>query len=111
MKAHHAFIRKVLLQKVMRKFALCDISPVYRAPFDFVMNVPGDKQVIVGSVAARDERCLEKRVEEIVSVSNVIGARPVLITERPRFSSNDLSCICVDDLSAMRSPEELVAIA
>jgi putative transcriptional regulator len=111
MKAHHAFIRKVLLQKVMRKFALCDISPVYRAPFDFVMNVPGDKQVIVGSVAARDERCLEKRVEEIVSVSNLIGARPVLITERPRFSSNDLSCICVDDLSAMRSPEELVAIA
>ena len=110
MKAHHAFIRKVLLQKVMRKFAFCDISPVYRAPFDFVMNVPGDKRVIVGSVAASDERCLEKRVEEIVSVSDVIGARPVLITERLRFSSSDLSCICVDDLSAMRSPEDLVAI-
>ena len=111
MKAHHAFIRKVLLQKVMRKFAFCDISPVYRAPFDFVMNVPEDKRVIVGSVAARDERCLEKRVEEIVSVSNVIGARPVLITEKPRFSSSGLFCVCVDDLSAMCSPEELVAVA
>ena len=67
--------------------------------------------MIVGSVAARDERCLEKRVEEIVSVSNVIGARPVLITEKPRFSSSGLFCVCVDDLSAMCSPEELVAVA
>ncbi|MCW4054402.1 MAG: helix-turn-helix domain-containing protein, partial [Candidatus Bathyarchaeota archaeon] len=29
MKARHAFIRKVLLQKVLRKFAFWDISPVY----------------------------------------------------------------------------------
>jgi putative transcriptional regulator len=111
MKAHHAFIRKVLLQKVLRKFAFCDISPVYRAPFDFIMNVPKAKGVIVGSVAARDEKSLDNRLEESISVCNVIRARPVLITEKPKTFSKDLSCICMDELSAMRTPEELVATA
>ena len=111
MKAHHAFIRKVLLQKVLRKFAFCDISPVYRAPFDFIMNFPKSKRAIVGSVAARDERNLDKRIEEIVSVCTVIHAHPVLITERTKVSSKDMSCICMDELSAMRTPEDLVATA
>jgi putative transcriptional regulator len=111
MKAHHAFIRKVLLQKILRKFAFCDISPVYRAPFDFIVNFPKSKSVIVGSVAARDERNLDKRIEEIVSVCTVIDAHPVLITEKAKVSSKHLSCICMDELSAMRTPEDLVATA
>jgi predicted transcriptional regulator len=100
----------MLLQKVLRKFAFCDISPVYRAPFDFIMNVPKSRDVILGSVAARDERCLKNRVDEIVSVCTVIHAHPVLITEKPKVSSSDLSCVCLDDLSAMRTPEDLVAM-
>jgi len=111
MKAHHAFIRKVLLQKVLKKFAFCDISPVYRAPFDFILNFPKSKSVIVGSVAARDERNLDKRIEEIVSVCTVIDAHPVLITEKTKVSSKHLSCICMDELSTMRTPEDLVATA
>jgi predicted transcriptional regulator len=111
MKAHHAFIRKVLLQKVLRKFACCDISPVYRAPFDFIVNIPKSKRVIVGSVAARDEKDLDRRIEEIISVCTVIPAHPVLITEKPRFSSKSVSCICMDELSAMHTSEDLVATA
>jgi putative transcriptional regulator len=111
MKAHHAFIRKVLLQKVLRKFAFCDISPVYRAPFDFIMNFPKSKRAIVGSVAARDERNLDKRIEEIISVCTVIHAHPVLITEKSKVSSKDMSCVCIDELSAMRTPKDLVATA
>jgi putative transcriptional regulator len=108
-KARHAFIRKVLLQKVLRKFAFCDISPVYRAPFDFIMNVSHDTGVIVGGVAVSGERNIDKRTEEIKSVCNVIHAHPVLITEKPKVSSKNVSCICMDELSAMRTPEDLVA--
>ncbi len=111
MKAHHAFIRKVLLQKVLRKFSFCDISPVYRAPFDFIMNCSEDKRVIVGSVAARDERSLNRRLEEIVSLCNVIDAHPVLITEKPMFSNEAVSCVCVNELSSVHTPEELATIA
>jgi putative transcriptional regulator len=111
MKAHHAFIRKVLLQKVLRKFAFCDISPVYRAPFDFIMNLPEGKRVIVGGVAARDERNLDRRLEEIISVCTVIHAHPVLVTEKPMFSGKAVSCICMDELSAMHTSEDLVTTA
>ena len=111
MKARHAFIRKVILQKVLKKFAYCDISPVYRAPFDFIMNIPKSKTVIVGSVAASDERCLDKRIEEIISLCNVIHAHPVLITEKPKFSEKAISCICLDELASLRTSEELVTTA
>jgi hypothetical protein len=75
------------------------------------MNIPKSKQVIVGSVAASDERCLDKRIEEIISLCTVIHAHPVLITEKPRFSSKAVSCICMDELSRLRTSEDLVATA
>jgi len=109
-KTKNAITGKMLLQKVFRKFAFCDISPVYRAPFDFVMNVPKGRGVIVGGVAVSGESNLDKRMEEIVSVCNVLHTRPVLITER-KLSSKDLSCVCMNELSAMHTPEDLVTIA
>jgi len=110
-KAQHAFTGKVLLQRVFRKFAFCDISPVYRAPFDFVMNVSEGGDVIVGSVAVNGESNLDKRMDEIISVCRVIRARPVLITEKSKFPSKNVCCVCMDELSAMRAPEDLVATA
>jgi putative transcriptional regulator len=109
MKAKHAIVGKSLLQKVLRKFAFCDISPVYRAPFDFVMNVPNGKRVIVGGVAVHDERNLDKRLGEILSMCHVIHARPVLIAEKSRFFSDEVSCICIDELSGLSMPEDLIA--
>jgi putative transcriptional regulator len=111
MKARHAFIRKVLLQKVLKKFASSDISPVYRAPFDFILNIPKSKRVIVGGVAARDERNLDKRIEEIISVCTVIHAHPVLVTEKTMLSDKAVSCICIDELSVMHNSEYLVTTA
>jgi len=108
-KAHRAIIGRILLQKVFRKFAFCDISPVFRAPFDFILNVPKGKDVIVGGVAVSGERNLDKRLDEIVSVSRVIRARPVLITEK-KVPSKNVSCVCLDELSALRTPEDLVAV-
>ncbi len=111
MKAHHAFIRKVLLQKVLKKFAYFDISPVYRAPFDFIINIPKSRRVIIGSVAARNENSLDKRIEEIISLCTVIQAHPVLITEKHRFSNKAVSCICMDELSSLHASEDLVTTA
>jgi putative transcriptional regulator len=111
LKATRTIMGKALLQKVFRKFAFCDISPVFRAPFDFIMNVPNCKDPIVGAVAVNGESDLDKRTEEIVSLCNVIRARPVLITEEPRFSSQDVPCLCLDELSAKAPVEALVNFA
>ena len=111
MKAKRTITGKALLQKVFRKFALCDISPVFRAPFDFIMNVSNGKGPIVGAIAVSDERNLDKRTEELVSVCDVIRARPVLITEKLRFFSKDVPCICLDDLSTIAPAEALINLA
>jgi predicted transcriptional regulator len=109
-KATHVIAGQPLLLKVFRKFAfLCDISPVQKAPFDFIMNVPNEKYVIVGSVAMSGERHLGKRMEEILSVCRVVNAHPVLITEKRKLLCKDVSCVCMDELSAMHTPEDLIA--
>jgi putative transcriptional regulator len=110
-KAKHNIARKVLLQKVFRKFAFCDLSAVQKAPFDFIMNIPNDKCVIVGSVAVDGEKNLDNRIDEIISICHVIRARPVLIMKKPRNSSKDAHCVCMDELSLMRTPEDLIANA
>jgi putative transcriptional regulator len=109
MKAKYAIAGQPLLNKIFRKFAFCDISPVQKAPFDFVMNVPNEKYVIVGSIAMKGERHLSKRMEEILSVCRVVHAHPVLITEKRKPFSKDISCVCLEELSAMRTPEDLIA--
>ena len=110
-KAKQTMVGETVLQKVLRKFAFCDVSPVYRAPFDFIINVPDSNCVIVGGVAVNDERNLDNRMEEIISVCRVIHARPVLIMEKPKLSNKNVSCVCMDELSVMRSPEDLLASA
>jgi hypothetical protein len=109
-KATHVIAGQPLLNKVFRKLAfLCDISPIQKAPFDFIMNVPNEKYVIVGSIAINGERHLGKRMEETLSVCRVVNAHPVLITEKRKPFNKDVSCVCVDELSAMCTPEDLIA--
>ena len=107
-KAKRAIARQVLLQKVFRKFAFCDISPFQKAPFDFILNIPDEEYVIIGGVAEKHEKCIDIRAEEILSVCQVIKAYPVLITEKHEPCNKDLLCFCVDDLAEMQSPEDLI---
>lgn len=108
-RAKRVIAGRTLLQRVFRKFAFCDISTVQKAPFDFVMNVPDEECVIVGAVVAEKEIGLDERTEEILSVSRVVNAHPVLITERRERCRADVLCVCADELAVMRSPLDLVA--
>lgn len=110
-KAKHVIIGRTILQKIFRKFAFYDISPIYRAPFDFIMNISKSERPILGAVAMNREKNLEKRTEEILSVCNVVNARPVLITEKPKSFSKNLQCICIDELSSMAPAEALTNFA
>jgi putative transcriptional regulator len=109
LRAKRAIACRVLLHRVFRKFSSCDISPVQKAPFDFVMNVPDEKYVIVGAVVAEGEKFLDARAEELLSVSRVVKAHPVLISEKRVSCRDDVLCVCADELAVMRSPLDLVA--
>ena len=108
-KATRTLARHTLLFKIFRKFAFCNISTVRRAPFDFILNIPSEKLAIVGSVATKQEKHLSRRIEETLNVCQVINAHPVLITEEPNALRENINCICMDKLAAMRTPRELVA--
>jgi len=107
----HDLMTKLLLKQVFKKFSSCDISPIHKAPFDFVMSVPNENYLIIGGVASSDEPDLNSRIEEILSICRVVYAYPVLITENKKNTKIDLSCFTVEDLRVLRSPEELIASA
>jgi predicted transcriptional regulator len=97
------------MQKIFRKFTRCHITTVKKAPFDFVITVPEEKMRIIGGVANNKEQELNKRVDEILSVSRVVRAHPILITEERKPSKKDILCICKEELSKIKSPEDLIS--
>jgi len=100
--------RNRLLQKIFRKLTRYNITVVKKAPFDFVINVPEEKMRIIGGVADNKEQELNRRVNEILSVSRVVQAHPVLITEGKKPSNNDILCIRSEELSKIRNLEDLI---
>ena len=107
--AKFAIAKSKLVQKIFRKFTRCHITTVKKAPFDFVITVPEEKMRIIGGVANNKEQELNKRVDEILSVSRVVRAHPILITEERKPSKKDILCICKEELSKIKSPEDLIS--
>ena len=107
--AKSAIAKSKLVQKIFRKFTRCHITTVKKAPFDFVITVPEEKMRIIGGVANNKEQELNKRVDEILSVSRVVRAHPILITEERKPSKKDILCICKEELSKIKSPEDLIS--
>jgi putative transcriptional regulator len=104
-----AIAKNKLLQKIFNKFARYRITTVKRAPFDFVIAVPEEKMRIIGGVADNGEQELNRRVDEILSVSRVVKAHPILITEERKSSKKDILCLCKEELSRIKNPEEFIS--
>jgi len=107
-KARYAIARSKLLHKIFRQFARYNITTVKKAPFDFVITVPEEKMKIIGGIARDKERELNRRVNEILSVSKVVQAHPILITEGRKPSNDDILCIREEELSKIKTPEDLI---
>jgi len=106
--AKHAITRSRLLRKIFKKLSRCNITAVKKAPFDFLINFKEEEVKILGGVASNEEE-LHRRVDEIVSVSRVIQAYPILITEKQKPVNKDILCIQSEELSKIRNPEDLLA--
>jgi putative transcriptional regulator len=107
--AKFAIAKSKLLQRILAKFARYHITTVKKAPFDFVISVPEEKVRIIGGVANDKEQGLNKRVDEILSVSRVVRAHPILVTEERKRSTRDILCICKEELSKIKSAEDLIS--
>jgi putative transcriptional regulator len=101
--------RNRILRKILRRCVRYHITAVKRAPFDFVISVPEERMRIIGGIANRKELELDRRVDEILSVSRVTQARPILITEGQQHPEKDILCISSEDVSRIKNPEDLIA--
>jgi putative transcriptional regulator len=98
-----------LLQKILRRLTRCHVTPVKKAPFDFVINVPEEKLRIIGGISDEKERDLNRRIDEILSVSKIVKAYPILITEGQKPSNMDIWCIRSEEFSKITNPEDLIS--
>jgi putative transcriptional regulator len=101
--------RNRILNKLFGRYVHCHVTAVKRAPFDFVISDPKKRIRIIGGIASRKEPELDTRVDEILSVSRVTRARPILITEGQQQLEKDIPCISREDVSRIKNPEDLIA--
>ena len=109
--ARHMIIRNRFLKMVLRGFAKFNVrvAPTRRAPFDFIAHCSEERLNIIGGVADERDQNIDQRTEEIISISRVIEAHSVFITDGEQIPNNNIPLIHHEDLAKMRCPEELIA--
>jgi putative transcriptional regulator len=107
--ARRVFAKNKLLNRFFKKLAPFHVATVKKAPFDFVLFVPEQNIRIIGGITNAKEPQMDARIDEILSVSKVVKARPLLITEGPAPSENNVMWISCEDFSRIKSPEDLIA--
>ena len=95
--AKRMIINRRFLQTVFSKFTQFNFGVVHtkRAPFDFIAQCSQKKSKIICGVADKKERNVDQRTEEILSVSKIINAHPVFITEGEKTPNSNIIVIVV----------------
>ncbi len=108
-KARQMFVRNKLMQRIFKKLSGCNFVAVKKAPFDFVVTVPEENMKIIGGVADNDkEAALNRRVAEILSLSKIVQAHPILVTEgREPPLDGEITCVNGEEISKIKRPEDL----
>ena len=112
--AKRIIIRNRFLQAVIKKFTQINftVTPITKAPFDFVAQFSEKRMKILGGVIRKREKNGEQRTAEIISISEVANAKPVLITDSVEFSDTkmqELPYIALEELAKIKHPYEFVA--
>ena len=107
--AKRLIARNRLLTKIFKKFDKYKVTAVKKAPFDFMIVVPENHMRIMGAISNQNETNLDRRIEEILSVSRIVRAHPVLLTEQHKLNPKDISCIHGQELAQIENPEDLIA--
>lgn len=108
--AKRAIIKNRFLQTVLRKFTQFGfvIAPIRRAPFDFIAMFPEEEvNVMCGVVDGKDHN-VDERTKEIISVSEVTGAKPVFITDGEQIPNSDIPLIYQEELARISCPEAFI---
>jgi putative transcriptional regulator len=109
--AKQVLARNRLLHRVLNwlRRSRFDVFPTRKAPFDFVAECSETKLCLIGGVACSNDRNLDARTKEILSISEVVGTRSVFITDGKQIPDNDIHLVYHDELARMKDPKDLMA--
>jgi putative transcriptional regulator len=109
--AKRMIIKHSCLQKVIEKLKALKlrITQVKKAPFDFIAQFPSEKVKVVGGVADKKEKNVDERAEEILSVSEVVGAQAVFIIDGEKAPNNEIPVVRREDLARAEYLKDLIA--
>jgi len=105
-------VKNRFLKAVLKKLSHFSISvtPTERAPFDFIVQFPEEQLNIIGGITDGKEQDVDQRTKEIVSIGEIVKARPVFITDGQQAPNNDILLIRYKELMGIRYPKELIAL-
>jgi len=109
--AKRAIVKNRFLKFVLKRMAQCrfNVAPTTRAPFDFIAQSPEGQLNIIGGVACKEERDLDERTNEILSISEIVKAQPVFVTDGKLVPNSEIPLICTEELNKLREPKDLIA--
>jgi len=109
--AKRAFVKNRFLRIVLKRLAQChfNVAPTMRAPFDFIAQSPESQLNIIGGVTCREERDLDQRTNEILSISHIVKAQPMFVTDGKLVPNNNIPLIRSEELNKIKQPEDLFA--
>ncbi len=100
-----------VLRRIFSKLSKYRVTPVSQAPFDFLVIVPQKELRIMGAVVEDQEEWLDRRVDELLSLSRIVETHPILITEGRRPPKGDIPCLDCGDLAKIQQAEDLISVA
>jgi putative transcriptional regulator len=109
--ARRALIRNRLLQGVLRWLRRChfEVFPARKAPFDFLAECPETNLSLIGGVACSNDKNLDTRIKEILSVSEIVNARSLFVTDGRQIPDNDIPLVHQKELAKIKNPKDLIA--
>jgi putative transcriptional regulator len=109
--ARRALIRNRLLQGVLRWLRRCrfEVFPARKAPFDFLAECPETNLSLIGGVACSNDKNLDTRTKEILSVSEIVNARSLFVTDGRQIPDNDIPLVHQKELAKIKDPKDLIA--
>jgi len=109
--AKRVLVKNRFLRVVLKKLAQCrfNVAPTMRAPFDFIAQSPETQLNLIGGVTCKEERDLDQRAQEILSVSEIVKAQPVFVTDGKLIPKNNIPLIRSEELNKIKQPEDLIA--
>jgi putative transcriptional regulator len=109
--AKRMIVRNRFLKNVMKRLILCNfkVAAMTRAPFDFIAQPPNKDVTIIGGVTRKGEKSVNERVEEILSISEVVNAQPLFVTDGKLVPEIDIPLIASDELERFHLAEDWVS--